>query len=314
MHGVVRTPETTGQGRFPRTHHPLPPRGRHRPHEVLEGTTKLLLRPAPRQRGRLGGHRLGELLQRVVDREGSSRRGGLARPGQRRFRASRTAGESSTGPRNELRAPEMRQVRGGFFANGERPWVRRRPAGLFVLAALRPFRAGETPAYPGMAYPRTTRRGGKIRPKALRTDPKPGTTPSPWGRKYLAFLSTLPVSRAYEQRTDLGDDGVRIPRQPESRVALPGCAAPSRGRDRRGPLTVRRAAAAIGPALAAAGPVFVTEAPPPVAGAGAPGGKSGRGGRGRAGRTAGRAAAPPPATAPRGPGTISLRPVFVRST
>ena len=66
--GVIGTPETIGQGRFARTDDALAPRRRHRLHQMLEGTAKLVLRPAPDQRGRLGGDRLGEVLQRVLDR------------------------------------------------------------------------------------------------------------------------------------------------------------------------------------------------------------------------------------------------------
>ena len=66
--GVIGTPETVGQGRFARTDDALAPRRRHRLHQMLEGTAKLVLRPAPDQRGRLGGDRLGEVLQRVLDR------------------------------------------------------------------------------------------------------------------------------------------------------------------------------------------------------------------------------------------------------
>ena len=69
MHRVIGTPEATGQGRFARAHHTLAPGRGHTHQQVLEGAAKLVLRPAPRQRGRLRGDRLGKLLQRVLDRE-----------------------------------------------------------------------------------------------------------------------------------------------------------------------------------------------------------------------------------------------------
>ena len=68
VHRVIGTPQTTGQGRLPRTHHTLAPRRCHSAHQFLEGTAKLVLRTATHRRRGLRGHRLGEGLQRVLNR------------------------------------------------------------------------------------------------------------------------------------------------------------------------------------------------------------------------------------------------------
>ena len=53
---------------------------------------------------------------------------------------------------------------------------------------------------------RRFRRGGvKSAKTPLEPTPNPGTTPPPWGKKYFASLSTLPISIAYEQRPGLCD-------------------------------------------------------------------------------------------------------------
>ena len=62
MDGVVRTPETIGQGRFTRTDDVLAPGSGHARQEVLEGAAKLVLRCALDQWRRLGGDRFGEVL------------------------------------------------------------------------------------------------------------------------------------------------------------------------------------------------------------------------------------------------------------
>ena len=62
--------------------------------------------------------------------------------------------------------------------------------------------AGGTQAFPGTC-PRKRCRGVKSAQKPLEPTPNRGTMPSPWGRKYLAFLSTFAISIGYEQRTGL---------------------------------------------------------------------------------------------------------------
>ena len=78
----------------------------------------------------------------------------------------------------------------GWFSQALRPCVSRRDAGV--------PREG-VPGYD----PRTPCRGVKPSQKPLEPTPNPETAPSPWGKKYLAFLSTLPISIVYEQRTGL---------------------------------------------------------------------------------------------------------------
>ena len=73
---------------------------------------------------------------------------------------------------------------------------------------LRP-RAGETPAFP--RAPRKRRRGVKSAHKPLEPIPNPGTTPSPWGIKYLDPRSPSSISIGYEQRTCLPVPGPHPP-------------------------------------------------------------------------------------------------------
>ena len=61
MDGVVRPPETIGQGRFTRADDVLAPSSGHMCQEVLEGAAKLVLRCALYQLRRLGGDRFGEV-------------------------------------------------------------------------------------------------------------------------------------------------------------------------------------------------------------------------------------------------------------
>ena len=60
-------------------------------------------------------------------------------------------------------------------------------------------------------YPRQAPRRGEVRKMHPEPPPNRETTPSPWGRKTLAFLSTFRISTGYEQRTCLGGRRLRTP-------------------------------------------------------------------------------------------------------
>ena len=58
--------------------------------------------------------------------------------------------------------------------------------------------------------PRTARRGVKSAPKPFEPTPNRGTTPFPWGEKYLEPRSPFSISISYEQRPGLSSSAERF--------------------------------------------------------------------------------------------------------
>ncbi len=119
----------------------------------------------------------------------------------------------ATSGRPDHAGAEPRHVRRGVFRQWRTPLgtpaSRRHGRSHGRLALPGPARRRRTQGWRTRVRPANPPPWGENHPQAPRTDPKPWNKPSPWGKKYLASLSTPPISKGYGQRTGLEPKHVR---------------------------------------------------------------------------------------------------------
>ena len=91
-------------------------------------------------------------------------------------------------------------------------WERGRLARIDRRRSCRPI-CGRDARVPRTPFPGKWPRGMKSAEMPLEPTPNRGTTPSPWGKKFLDPRSLLPVSIACEQRTELPGSQGRFTRR-----------------------------------------------------------------------------------------------------